>query len=848
MNEYASAEVRGITHVDHRSPWKEVDRWCICTAIFLVVASIIGMTFALVGCFHAPQVFLVSLLITALYVYATRSRTQALPGATPKWRHVLLLILVALPLRVPAYHYVMGGQDEGVYVNIAHYLQRTGGVEVHNDVRAALQHTPFLNQYVASNHTGGSYLPGVYKGKGGGGKLEFQFYDLFPVWMALFIGIFGGTFGVYAQTLFALLSILFLYRLILLVTGRSHAALMGAGLLVLSPLHVFFSKFPVTEIPTLCFSLLGFLLLAAYCSAHLTQRKREWLLLSVLAFLCVFVTRISGFMYVPFVIALAWAALLLDRDKARRRNLQYWAMGVSAAYLLSVVYGLARSSHYAHDIYVISFQPLLGERWKAMLALLAVGVCIVWLVTCLWARRHSLGEASRRWNMMAVQWLPAVIVWAAFCLGLLKIYRMGWTNDYAGIARWARWHLAGTEWSAAMATSLWTLLVYLGPLLLMAFLVSIFSVQRDPRMQFLRWITAGFFVYVVLLQWVIPYSPYYARYLLSEAVPCMVLVTVFVWSGLRKGRTKRALSCVMVVSLLYGATLSAQQVGKNENQGAYSSLAHIAAATSPSDLILLDRSTGSSVSWGEVGTSLIYTFDRTVVGVNQSDLEDSAYLQKLGSLRDRIFLLTSRPGPPSPGFRYVASSRFKVMQYQHNHSFPHKLVVGRNYPLNLYVRVPGSVPIAVGQNISFADGGAGVTWLKSSWSHPEAWGTWSLGKRAVLSIHPKRLPAGLGDLELRIQANVLVNTKHPSQHVVVRVDGKRVASYVGQYPARHLIMRIPISQEVLRRQQPILVTFLLPNAISPAAISSNRDARRLAIGLVSAKLVAETSASSAVSH
>lgn len=814
--------------------WASLDRWLGCIAVFAVAASLIGLVTTLAGNFYALPVALVSVLVAGLYDYAMQRRGVGLPGAVPRWRHVLLLILVALPLRVPAYHYVMGGQDEGLYVNIAHYIERTGGIEVHDGIRQSLQGTRYLDRYDANNHVGTSYVAGVYK-DGRDSRLQFQFYDLFPVWMALFGGMLGAAASVYAQTFFGLFSIVLFYRLTLLLTGRHRAALVSGGLLALSPLHVFFSKFPVTEIPTLCFSLLGFLLLAGYCSAVPDERRGSWLLLSGLAFLCVFTTRISGFMYLPFVIGLAWVATLLDRDPPRKWHLQHWAIGVTAAYLLSVLYGLIWSTHYAHDIYVASFQPLLGTHWKALLGVIGSGVIVAWALGALCLRRHVLGDAVRGRLSTAVHWLPTAIVYIALALGLLKIYWLGWTDHYRNSRGYHVWHLAHAGWYGATASSAWMLVVYMGPFLVLAFLASLAWACRDPRVTFLRWFVAGFFVYVIVLQWVVPYSPYYARYLLSAVVPYATLLTVCTWSILRRGGRRLAFSIVMVVSLLYGAVLSAAQIGKNENAGARAALARIAAQVGPSDLILLDDSPGSEINQSEIKTPLIYTFDRAVATVGPAGLDDQGYLAKLASVYDDVFFVTSRKAPPPAGFSYVASSRFKVMGYQHNHSFPHRLLVARNYALYLYRRAHGWTPL--GQQVAFANGSTGVGWLLSGWSRPESWGTWSDGNQAVLSIDPRAMPQSASGLTLRLFAKILVNSTHPVQKVKVVVDGETVARYVGRFPATRLTMDIPIGSQLLHSPHPVKIAFSLPNATSPAAIGINRDGRQLAIGLVAAQLL-----------
>lgn len=836
MNEQCATDALGRDAEWAKTAWLGVDRWLIYIVVFSIVTSTIGMAAALAGAFHAAPILLASLLVTCSIAYATRDRTRALPGTTPRWRHILLLVLVALLFRLPAYHYVMGGQDEGLYVNIAHHIERTGGVSVRNPVRESLQNTPYLSRYDAQNHAGASYMAGVYKNYGAHSLLQFQFYDLFSVWMALFIGVFGTTFGVYALTLFALLSIIFFYRISLLLSSNYHVALVAGGLLVVSPLHVFFSKFPVTEIPTMFFSVVGFLFVAAYCSSRHSYRSPVWLVISAAAFFGVFLTRISGFMYVPFVIGVAWIAILLDQDCERCTNLQRWAIAVTVAYAISVIYGLTRASHYAHDIYVDSFAPLLGKHWGVALALLCAVTFCVWLVTALvMRRRKGLGEPARRGLWVVLQWLPLLIVCAALLLGLLKIYWLGWTAHYGDVGSYLRWKLPGSGWYGASATSLWLATVFMGPLLMLAFFAALGFTCRDPRIQFLRWFIAGFFVYVAVLQWVLPYSPYYTRYLLSEFVPYSILVVVCIWASMKRGRWRALFSGALTISLLYGCVLSAEQIGKNENAGAYASLARIARQVGSSDLVLIDRSPGSQVSWSEVGTSLRYTFGRAVAAVGDSDLGDPAYISRLGARFDETFLLTSLPNPPAPGFIYVASSRFKVMQFQHDHSFPYKLVVGRDYPLYLYRRVPQLAP--VGDAVSFAEGGAGLVWLRSGWSHPEAWGTWSLGPRATISINPETLPKSENGEVLRLHANVFVNAQHPIQRVNVAVDGAGVGSYVARYPSSELTMNVTFSAARLEARRPITVSFALPDAISPSAAGQSSDARVLAIGLTSADIV-----------
>lgn len=806
-----------------------VDRALELAAVFTVTTGMVGLMATLAGQFHAPQVLVGSLLLSGLYGYRTRARYRW-PGAAPRWHHIVGLLAIALFFRVPAYQYVMGGQDEGVYVNVAHYINHTGGIRAHDRIKQQLQNTPYLGLYTSENRISpDAYLAGVYTRDMKNSKLEFQFYDQFQVWMALFDGLFGAAFGIYALTFFALLSIAFFYRLCLLLTGSYRASLAAGLLLALSPLHAFFSKFPVTEVPTLCFSLIGFTLLVVLWSASPAQRKSRWWILSVLAFSCLFTTRISGFMYMPFLIGAAVVSLLGDEDPTRRATMQRWAVWTGIAYSLSVVYGLIWVHAYSHDIYSLSFEPLLGTHWKWFLALLAVATLLSWASVALMAG-PLMRSSSMRKALAVLAWMPAPIVMAALLLGTIMIYRIGWTPRYQGASGWDTiWHLAESGWTAASASSLWMLIVYLGPMLVLAFLTIIFRRDHDPRIGFLRWFVAGFWVYALVLQWVIPYSPYYARYLLSELVPYLILLVVCEWARMGPGVLRRGMTFVVASSIVYAGALSATQIGKSENDGAYAALSRLTSRVDPEDLILLSSSGQPGINQSELKTPLLYTFHRQVATVSASALANVGYIEKLNSLYDDVYLVSTVRNPPE-GFTLVDSVRFKVWAFRHSHTFPHDLIPIRDVVLQLYrldqMRIPPETDVSLAARPAL---------LTRGWSTPESWGVWSLGKEAVLGFDSRWLPDQDKGLEMSLQANVFVTPSHRVQRIEVSVNGKPVAHYKVVYPQTSVDMQIPIAPRVLEAAGRLEIKFDLPDATSPQSLGLSGDGRTLAIGLVSAR-------------
>lgn len=819
------------------------DRVLETLAVFTLATSLIGLAAALMEVFYAPQVLLCALIVTGIYAFKTRGREILPLTIKPRWQHIAFLLLVALIFRLPTYHYVLGGQDEGLYTNIAEHIDYTGGIAVEDVVAKKLKDSPYLGEYLHDNRLigyPGLYLAGVYARSAKNTKLEFQFYDVFPVWIALFSGVFGATSGNYALTFFSLISIIFFYRLALVFTRSFNASLIAGGLLALNPLHAFFSKFPATEMPTLAFSLIGFTLLASCWLTQGATWRSRWLWLSVLSFLCLFTTRISGFMYVPLFIIIAMAVLICCDDGRQRRLIQCWTGAVLFAYLLSVAYGLIWSHSYSHDIYRLSFTPLFGSHWKACVGVAGCVTLLSWLVVGS-LRRYAVWRLRMEcWiRRPANQWL-GLIVLGALALCALKIYWLGWTNHYAASDLDHFWDLSGKGWRSASASGLWTLCVFVGPPLVLSFLILAVKAKNDPILGFLRVFVIGFFVFGTALQWFVPYSPYYARYLLSELVPYMILFVVCAWWPFPRGRLRALLSVTFAFSIIYSAAISAAQIGKNENDGAYAALARLIAPIDPHDLILLDtlqRSPDTSL----VKTPLLYTFHRDVVTVGKEALANAGYLMKLNSFYDDIFMISSNPVAPR-GFDQLDSVRFMPMTYAHTHFFPRRLVPNTDTVLYLY-RLD-RLPVPLGDVLSFASGQPWGAWLRSGWSAQEPWGVWSDSSRAVLVIDSDELQAKAEDSEksnggyvLLLRAKAFVTSIHPMQKIEVSINGAPVAQYEVVYPDSNVTMRIPLARQSYESTQSIKIGLSLPDAVSPRKIGLNGDRRRLALGLIDGRVL-----------
>lgn len=809
------------------------DRALEVLAAFVVLTGLVGLAAALAGVFHAPQVLLAGALATGGWTWLARDKPAA-AAAPASVAHLALIAAVGLFFRLPPYNYVIGGQDEGIYVNIANTLARTGGVVPQDRVLESLRNPAAIDRYVADNELPTVYLPGVYHAPGDPRRQQFQFLHEFPVWMAISSGLFNPAATPWALTFLALVSLLFFYRLALTLTGDRRAALAAGLLLAVNPLHVFFSKFPVSEAPALAYGTMGFSLLALDAFAPASSRRKRTLVLSALSLFGLFSTRISGFMYLPFVALLAAVALLCDDDAGRRRRIHRWALATVGLCTIGVLYALRWSSQYARDVYRISFEGLLGENWQIGLAALLAVSAAAWLGIWLAARtprgREVLGGLLRRGQALLG---PAVLL--VIAAAMWNLYRVGFTQHYAGDA-WleTRMHVVGTRWSAFAISSLLAAAEYLSPLGFVAVVALALRKWREPRIAILLAFVVFFFAYVGGLQWFLPYQPYFARYLLSEFVPYALLFLVCAWAAWSPGRLRTALAGLLVLIGTYSAALSAAQIGKQENGGAYESLGALAQRIPPNALLLIDSDSVRGFAISELKTPLVYTFDVHVADASRGSLADAAYLAELRSTFDDVYLVSCASTAPET-FAPVESLRFRAMAFEWGHLPPIRLFARINARLFLYKL--DRITLSAGTRVAVHTGGLATQWLDTGWSPAESWGVWTVGPAATLRIDPRQLAAGIGALALQLKA--FVSPQHPEQRVTLRLDGERVSELRFHYPdVVELKPSIPVPAARLRDARPLAIELDTPDAISPLAIGLNADERVIGVGLESVEFVA----------
>lgn len=731
--------------------------------VFVAATSLVGVALGLLGLFSAPLVLVLAALATWAY---HRLMPGEVGGSPTRLVYLLPVLLVALAFRLMPYPQVYAGQDQGVYSNMAAELARTGDLAVVDAPYDRLASAGVLDTYRAENYTD-PFLPGVYSSEDAKPELRFQFYHVFPVWLALAGAAFGLGGAGLGLTFLSLASIVFFQRLATALTGDARMGALAGLLLALNPLHAFFSKFPLTEIPTLAFSAMGFCFLVMYALQPVESRRARWLALSALAFLCLFLTRISGFMYLPVVLVISASTLLLDADRERARALAWWALATTLAYLASVAYGLAWSRPYALKIYQESFGLVAGENWPTVLLALSAFVAITWAAIWRWPR-GTFGRVLAA-TVLRLEASLGVVVLLLIAFGAVKLYQLGFTGRHAGNASLLQFDgLVGQGWSSVARSSLLVAALYLGPLASIAFL---WAAQRrwNPAASLLLFFLTCFIAYVALLNWTVPYQPYYARYLASELVPYALLFVVCAtaWTHGRAGR--RALSAVLLVTAVGYVALSAAQLGKRENAGALESITRLAAFADDGDLIALDSFHGQGFAPKALKMSLAHAMGRQVISIGSGSLSDARYLRALAGAYDEVFLMSAAPAAP-PGFTRIDGVRLRVEGFLRSAGPPTQTAPVIDANINVY-RLD-RVEIVRGSRLRF-EPGTDLQVLTQVGERSAKHGLRSRGAAGYLLYGPyERLPGGRYRVDLR--GSVRARGEAPMRVDVTHAAGSQV--------------------------------------------------------------------------
>lgn len=796
------------------------------------IAIIAGTLVATVVWFFTPARFM-----------PARFDADGVAPGRPVFPILLLVLLAALLFRVEPFRTMHGGQDQGLYVGMSGYLQREGSVFIDDPLPDALPDRRSQEIYEAGLLTdppfGAAMQPGVYYSQTRGDYV-FQFYHLQPLWMATFAEIFGDGARFHALTFFGLLSVLGLCLLTFELTGSRLAVLAAGLLLAVNPLHAYFSRFPVTEVVALGFSSVGFYYLARALRGMRGSAPgaavTSLLALAAASMSLVFFVRITGFLYLPALVLLFGVGVrsTLDGRRGEGRRIVGFCAAVAALYGLSVLYGLAYSPVYALSVYDRTFGRLLGGWWP----LLSVGAAVAAVAALAAAARNPHRPAVRRLLTPAAGTRPwvwvgtAAVAFAVFG-SLYQAYVIGFTDRHAGDAFLTQFGVVGAGPGIFLQSGAAAWLLYATPPLV---LVLVRGMHRPGRSA--AEVLLYVFLAVCLAANVVFHVPviyrhyYYARYLLSEAVPYSIVLAVTLTALAGPGVFRRLGVVAVLAAMPFHLYFTARQMPVRHGLRPYAVLSRIADRVGEGVLLLDVDGFGGRRLHTRLQTPLSLYFGTHVFPYASEDLDDIVQSFE-GVLGANLWLLTNTPNG-HPGLRLGETFPYRDHRMDRAATIP-TTINERYWDQTLFLYRQREVCAAPDCEMRLRDRalysiGHGYVYhrrmLGAGWHGAEERHAWS-GPRATLTLSRNWFPAGRWPAAMRLETRAFAPS--PDRPVTMTARSGRVEHVVrfddGETAVREVSLGCAGVGDLCT------VELEIDGARSPREVSGLPDARTLGIAL-----------------
>ncbi len=477
---------------------------------------------------------------------------------------LLVVLGVGTGIRLDPSPYLHGGQDQGIYTNVGHHIARTGRLRPVDPLMAG-QVPGFPAEAIHAAHRiepipEGSPLEGVREGRwiaglhvedASEGRIVPAFFHLLPVWFAMAELDLGFARSTWPLVLFALLSQLGAFGVgYRLAAGDEPGpgdrrrglavGLIAAAALALHPLDLWIATFTVTENLARA-ALLGAAALALEAGAAEHRGEPGAVLMGALAGLVFAAGAFARGSMLGLAIVLALSLVLARRELPRSRNALLVALVIGTT--LAAVQAIVRSWPYFFSAASNHFHVPRIRPYKAEAVGWAVAAGLAVLLGDL-----AIGWARRRCSRLDRTDLLVRVIATLALLGALAAlaYRTMDTSDAYGP-------------SQTVAAVLWR---YSGPVGLALALVGLLAAPWRASSRHHAWVLlAAAIVLITSLKEGIRYEFYYARYLVGDAIPVLVIAASLAlgeasrWISSRFGPKPAALVLALVLLAWWGPTL-----------------------------------------------------------------------------------------------------------------------------------------------------------------------------------------------------------------------------------------------------------------------------------------------------
>ncbi len=481
--------------------------------ILLSVISISSIVLFTLGRFSSPLVLIISTIIVAIFVIIFKPKIVFKDDRFNIW--IGLILVFALLIRIGPWQDLEGGQDQGIYLIMSGLIEREGDTIVEDNLLNKLDEE---DRATYSKEKG--WLSSTALRQIDNDSYQYIFYPLFPSLMAISSYISGDSLRLYTLTIFAVFSILSVYLLTIEISKNNKAGYLAAILLAIAPLHMYFSRFTVTEVLMITFNIF----ILYYLLKGIREKNNMYLMLSVMIFILLLFTKITGIVMVVFLSIVFFILLIYSKKEDYLKYIILYS-GYIYLFVISLVFYKYKIFYLYTKFYIRDVFSIIPENYFYLFFLILP--ILVFIITKYLNKYFKVVlELVYRYRVVILYAISTFLIVA----GLYFFYQMAFTDKYDNSLFDYFWGMAGSGWIVLKDTVLMSVLLHLTPVGLI-FIAIFFYKQKDIPSLLLSIFFLIFLSFNIFINKFTPYQYYYARYLLSEVFPvAMIMIAIAVYN------------------------------------------------------------------------------------------------------------------------------------------------------------------------------------------------------------------------------------------------------------------------------------------------------------------------------
>jgi len=462
---------------------------------------------------------------------------------------LLPIVLIAIFLRLSPNLYLTGGQDPGTYVSLSKQYQENHSLYIKDELRDS------LSDKAKYYYDIGNVFLGVKKFDIENSKYLMPFYPVFPSWMATFGEVFGSDNRVYALTMFSILSIVGMYLFSYEISGKNKkVGLLASFLLAINPLHVYFSRVPLTEIVSLTFFLFSFYYLMRFYRNFREGNKEKFsLVLSLICINALFYTRMNAVFFIPIIVLIPIISYFFGKNKLLLKYLT----GYSIIWISTLILSFLYYKTLIPNLYnLVVGKRLLNYLESPISVIVLISIILISIGLLFFRKTQKIVKNIIYFLYGKLSMIAIGIFFGLILYGLyFYVKEILIDNNYSIVSF--------NSLSYLKQLSFLTTFLYLSPIGLILLPVSLFNLVKKRK------VTISILVISILVLlgycWGVlrltQYHYYFTRYQLSELIPlCIVLISVFLVDTSKKKFGKFLLYFTIISSTVYFGYFSGLQL------------------------------------------------------------------------------------------------------------------------------------------------------------------------------------------------------------------------------------------------------------------------------------------------